>query len=872
MIQRITHFLKREKFYMGAVFFIPIVLMFAIYLSIGIYWGSDRSILASDAFAQFSNFHASFNNVLHGKQSIFYTWNAALGLNYFSLMAYYLGGLFTPLVFFFPNSAIPDALYVLTLLKIGVASLAFWFYAKETFKIPKWTQVSLAISYSLMSFITAHSELIMWLDAFIYLPLIILGINRLMDKKKTICLFVSYLLLFISNFYMAFMIGVFSFLYFLARTLTNWTRYKKNILPYFVTSILAGISSMIMILPTLMDLRSNGEALTQIVRFKTEATGFWDVVIKNMIGVFDTTKYGSIPFIYAGLFPLVFCIYFFVTKKIALKEKIAYGSILLFVFISFYIEPLNLLWQGMHAPNMFLFRFSFTFSFLVIMLAGYGFEKYRSTDEGYLVGIIILLAALFTLAKGFIQDGKYAYVTDNSFYFTLLFLAFYLLTIVLYQRQQIPLKRLAVVLLLLTSAEATLNTNSMIHGILSDWNYASRSLYSAPYKEYQDAVSQTQKKDTSQFYRMETLDPISPNDSINYGFSGISLFSSIRNRNSSSLLNDLGYRSKGTNLNLRYQNNTLLMDSLFGIKYNLSKIDPLKYGYYQSYSNTQYKMYENTNAAALGTLTDTNIYKTKLPKTDNLGSQTNLFNQLADSSFAYFSFVKPTLVNSANTTITHPTSNTVQYAEQQKNVAKTLSWSVVVPAGKQAYMSLFTSNYNQLESSSATITVNGQSVKTQINITGQYYNLGYYAADTVVNFSITFYGSTAVSFVDPPVVLMDVANYQAAAEKIQNKRVAFKTSGRKATATVTVKKNQSVLFTTIPYDKGWSAYIDGKKVAIKPFKEAFVTIPVSPGKHKIELRFLPSGFKIGAIGFILGIFFFSCYVYYLNKKKDITLS
>ena len=85
--------------YMLASFFIPFLIMAIIYLSIGIYPGSSRSVLASDAFSQFSNFHASFNNVLHGKQSLFYTWNASLGLNYLSLISYYLGGLFTPLVF-----------------------------------------------------------------------------------------------------------------------------------------------------------------------------------------------------------------------------------------------------------------------------------------------------------------------------------------------------------------------------------------------------------------------------------------------------------------------------------------------------------------------------------------------------------------------------------------------------------------------------------------------------------------------------------------------------------------------------------------------------------------------------------------------------
>ena len=96
----------------------------------------------------------------------------------------------------FPNQLMPDALYFLTLIKIGSAGLAFWFYASQTFKIQRWQHVTLAVCYALMSFITAHSELIMWLDAMIYLPLVILGIDRLVKKKKPVVLFISYLLLF----------------------------------------------------------------------------------------------------------------------------------------------------------------------------------------------------------------------------------------------------------------------------------------------------------------------------------------------------------------------------------------------------------------------------------------------------------------------------------------------------------------------------------------------------------------------------------------------------------------------------------------------------------------------------------------------------
>ncbi|WP_316390842.1 YfhO family protein, partial [Enterococcus faecium] len=711
MKKNLKSFFRENGRYAAASFLIPFLILALVYLSIGIYPGSSRSILASDAFSQFSNFHASFRNVLLGKQSIFYTWNASLGLNYLSLISYYLGGIFTPLVFFFPNQMMPDALYVLTLLKVGCAGLAFWFLAR-TFKIPRWGHVALSVSYALISFITAHSEIIMWLDAFVYLPLVILGIHRVMDLKRPKLLFISYLLLFLSSFYMGFMIGVFSFLYFIARLLTNWSEYKKTIVPYGITSLLAGGASMIIVLPAVLDLRSNGEALSQITTLKTEATSYLDLIMKNMIGVYDTTKYGSIPFVYAGLLPLVLCLFYFASRKVPLKNKFLYGSLFAILIASFYLVPLNLFWHGMHAPNMFLFRYAYLFSFLVLLLAGKGWEKIEQDDGGLLLGIILVVAALFAVAWGIKPEGSYTYVTMTSFVLTVVFLGIYAFAVGFYQHKKLSFNHLSILLLLIMSAEALVNTNSMIHGILDDWNYASRSLYTDPYPDLKALVNET-KKDSDSFYRLENLDPVSANDSINYGYSGISLFSSIRNRNSSSYLDKLGFRSRGTNLNIRYNNNTLLMDGFTGIKYNISKNESTfsKYGFRQAGQSGDYTLYQNVNALPLAFTAPLSVNDVEQPVTDNLTSQTNLINTLSGLNEQYFTFYTPTLKNQLNTTITKTTTG-VTYSETADNQPKELTWEVHVPANTQAYLSLFPTNFAQLESSSATITVNGTSRKT----------------------------------------------------------------------------------------------------------------------------------------------------------------
>lgn len=140
------------------------------------------------------------------------------------------------------------------------------------------------------------------------------------------------------------------------------------------------------------------------------------------------------------------------------------------------------------------------------------------------------------------------------------------------------------------STEAFINSDFMVRGVLKDWNYASRSLYTEPYPSIKALVDKT-KSDNDTFYRMENLDPVSSNDAFNYGYSGVSMFSSIRNRHSSGYMDQLGFRSRGTSLNIRYQNNTLLADAFTGIKYNIAKTKDLnKYGFTKTQSVGEYNL------------------------------------------------------------------------------------------------------------------------------------------------------------------------------------------------------------------------------------------------------------------------------------------
>lgn len=65
-------------------------------------------------------------------------------------------------------------------------------------------------------------------------------------------------------------------------------------------------------------------------------------------------------------------------------------------------------------------------------------------------------------------------------------------------------------------------------------------------------------------------------------------------------------------------------------------------------------------------------------------------------------------------------------------------------------------------------------------------------------------------------------------------------------ADLTVSNNDSVVFTNLPYDKGWKVKVDGVEVETRAVNIAFVGFDISKGKHQVEFSYLPPGLVLGA--------------------------
>ena len=184
--------LTNNTIYYLTAFFLPFVILFLALLAENISFNGETTILASDGFHQYVIFAENLRNILHGSDSLFYTFTSGLGLNFYALISYYLGSFFSPFVYFFSLKSMPDAIYLFTLLKVACMGLTSFYSLRQLYpKVLKPFTVILSSSYALMSFAISQIEINMWLDVFILLPLIILGLNRLLNQKKFILYYLT---------------------------------------------------------------------------------------------------------------------------------------------------------------------------------------------------------------------------------------------------------------------------------------------------------------------------------------------------------------------------------------------------------------------------------------------------------------------------------------------------------------------------------------------------------------------------------------------------------------------------------------------------------------------------------------------------------
>lgn len=334
--------------------------------------------MLADMASQYNSLYNYIHDVLVGNDSIFYSFSKGLGGNMASTFGYYLASPFNILYMFVSKVDTPFMTFIILLIKFGLCSLFMNMFLNHKYK-PKFTNLIFSVSYALMGFTTVYYFNNMWFDVIYMVPLVMIGINKLIDGNIPFYI-ITLALSIIFNFYMAYMLCIFCVIYFLYELFCKYKfkefkKYKNIIFRFILSSILAaGISAFILI-PSVIN-------LSHVMRFELDKnllnvnaeqiykTFLNNVFSKTYLGTHNTTSVlgRNRPVIYVSLFCFALSFLYFFNKKIKIKEKVLSLIVIIFMVLSLVIPHLQLFFKHFLFPMVIYLDFLiYIFSLLFIL-------------------------------------------------------------------------------------------------------------------------------------------------------------------------------------------------------------------------------------------------------------------------------------------------------------------------------------------------------------------------------------------------------------------------------------------------------------------------------------------------------------------------
>lgn len=542
--------LSRAAVYLAS-FAIPAGVLLAVYIAMGMAPWGDKTILISDMSDQYVEFFCALK-----QGDVFFSWSKTMGTNYIGVFSYYVSSPLSVLTLLVPNEDMPVGLMWLTVLKLGLAGLSYAVYSTRKFPNAEITTVLCAACYGLMSYNIAYSLSIMWLDGVIWLPLILLALERILDGKSTGPFIGALTVCFLSTWYISYMIGLFCCIYLMVRlaALKPGQAALFQVLKRFFggAACALGLTAW-MWLPTFLAMFYG----------KFQETG-WDVSklvygpLSDMFGQLrpgqlETITYKGLPNIFCGTVVVILSVVYFFLRAVPLREKLASAGALAFLFVSMWSTVLDRVWHLFKYPNWFPYRYSFVVSFFLIYLAN------RTMP--------LLREALKEKPRPVLTRG------------------------------------LAAALLLLTVGELHYNAKTLL-GVLDEmFRYQSYGTYWDYYTANAALVDIADEDSGGTFCRMNSARDRGHNAPLSFGYPGITHYSSVYNTEVNDLLRSLGMAQAW--FWCSGYGSTPMTDALFDIGYTLSPYEMP--GYERLGEARGLKLWKNPNALPLAFLSEENL-------------------------------------------------------------------------------------------------------------------------------------------------------------------------------------------------------------------------------------------------------------------------
>ena len=633
-----------DGYYLIAAFIIPFMIMLGVYVCLEKHPFGNNSVLTLDMQAQYVYYFEALRRLLTEGGSWLYSWERTLGGEFMGIVAYYVASPFNLLLVAFPKSMIPDAIMFIQLTKLGAMGVTFAYYLRKTRQTTDMISVCFGTMYALSAYAVVHLCNIMWLDAMVFLPLLVLGIESMIRQRKFILYTVSLVLIFCSNYYIGYMCAIFTFVYylyyyFLVRDELEQNERAKSgpflkrvfcsngfetLMRFGLFTVLALMISAFVLLCALYSLSFGKTDFSNPNFAPTMNFDFLDLFVKMLPGGYDTVHPDGLPMIYCGVLALVAIPLFYMSPAISKKKKALSAGVLGFLVLSFMVNTIDLAWHGFSAPNWLEFRNSFLAIFFLLVLACDGVRTLKKIPFGKVTAVSVVLCLLIMIVQKFdyvFEQGPDLKPLDDAKCILLSIALVILYAVILYFMKQKKWESIAAFALaaivcvemflgsLMNVVDLEADVGSIRYGNwLSDSGKTEYySGYVGSVKRIESVVKEIQEKDKT-FYRMESLlyrKKGGVNEPFAHGMKGISHSTSTLNESVIKLMKKMGYASESHWT--KYIGGTPVTDALFGIKYVITKNNNMGPLYIEAASADEYyefipstsKIYAMQNTKAL---------------------------------------------------------------------------------------------------------------------------------------------------------------------------------------------------------------------------------------------------------------------------------
>lgn len=575
----------------------------------------NRTFLYEDMKQQYMDFYAYYRAVLHGKDGFIYSAHSGLGSNMLGTWTYYLTSPFLIIFALVPEHLFPAAVTFMTMLKIAAIGLTTWIFLRvihvedvkgSAVSCPSHQGVVLSTqdiislicstAFAFSGWVVANMTNSMWLDAAIVMPLFAAAYVKVLSpyseknkayengyskniqdiyaykKRSIIYLLLSVMALLYANYYIGAMILLFAEIFTIILFVSKEIHIKEA-LRLLEGVVLGIVCDLWLLIPALISLAGSnkdhsGKSADAFARFLPLSSAQEislspiKLISKLFSGSYDSIEImEGLPNIYFGTALLIVVIMFFFNSRIAIKKRII-GAVSLLTMVLFFCDKhLNIIAHGGTQPYGYLYRYSFLFSFACIILA---YEELMNLREHNVCLFVSLFLTLISLLIAWKSGSRFMTSKIVVINIAIVLAATAIMWLITRRTKNIKFRKYAMILLgLILIADLSFNFIKV---------YASSSMMAKSASEYSSKAAAIEadlnyiRDNGDDSYRIVSLDPMTPNESLHFDYKGVTSYNSLLQIENRLLLYRIGFNDNG--LYAPYEaGNTRCADALLGIKY-----------------------------------------------------------------------------------------------------------------------------------------------------------------------------------------------------------------------------------------------------------------------------------------------------------------